>query len=150
MTIENLYKVNRGEGFGSEVKRRVMLGTFALSEGYYDAYYNKASCIRRMIQKELLDAFKECDVLITPMGQAPAFKLGELINDPLKMYATDMFTIPSNLAGLPSMSLPCSFSKEGLPIGLQIIAKPFAEEMLLRVAYAFEQNTQWHKRKPKL
>lgn len=146
----DMYTRSRSEGFGPEVKRRIMLGTYVLSSGYYDAYYLKAQKVRTLIQNDFLKAFEKFDVLLTPVTPNPAFKLGEKTDDPLQMYLSDIFTINVNLAGLPGMSLPCGFTKSGLPIGMQLIAKPFAEEKIFQAAYAYEQNTEWHKQKPKL
>ena len=143
-----MYKLSRSEGFGTEVKRRIMLGTYALSAGYYDAYYKKASQVRTLIRNDFEKAFRECDVIITPTAPTPAFKIGEKVDDPLKMYLSDIFTIPANLAGIAGISIPCGFSSQGLPIGLQILANSFQEEKLLQVAYAYEQHTTWHLRKP--
>ncbi|MBI5700007.1 Asp-tRNA(Asn)/Glu-tRNA(Gln) amidotransferase subunit GatA [Candidatus Saganbacteria bacterium] len=144
-----MYYNTRREGFGAEVKRRIMLGTYALSAGYYDAYYLKALKVRTLIKQDFEKAFKHFDVLISPTAPSPAFKIGEKAADPLSMYLSDIATIPVNLAGLPAISLPCGFSG-GLPIGLQIIGEAFAEEKLLQVAYTYEQNTEWHKRRPTL
>jgi aspartyl-tRNA(Asn)/glutamyl-tRNA(Gln) amidotransferase subunit A len=141
------YSRSRDEGFGSEVKRRIMLGTYALSSGYYDAYYLKAQKVRTLIRRDFLEAFDKVDVILGPVAPTPAFRLGEKAADPLQMYLSDIFTIPVNLAGTCAVSLPCGFSAAGLPIGLQLIGKPFAEAGLLRAAYAFEQATEWHKRK---
>jgi aspartyl-tRNA(Asn)/glutamyl-tRNA(Gln) amidotransferase subunit A len=143
----DMYLQSRAQGFGSEVKRRIMLGTYALSSGYYDAYYLKAQRVRTLIRQDFLAAFEQADVLLTPVAPTPAFCLGEKTADPLQMYLSDIFTIPVNLAGTCAMSLPCGFSGTGLPIGVQLIGKPFAESQILRTAYAFEQATQWHKRK---
>ncbi len=147
-SLINMYEETRREGFGDEVKRRIMLGTYALSAGYYDAYYLKAQKVRTLIKEDFDKVFEKCDCLITPTSPTPAFKIGEKIDDPLKMYLSDIFTISTNLAGIPGISIPCGFSKKGLPVGLQILAKPFAEEAILRVAYTYEQNTEWHRRKP--
>jgi len=144
------YEKTRGEGFGAEVKRRIMLGTYALSSGYYDAYYLKAQKVRTLIKKDFDEAFQKVDAIVTPTAPTTAFKVGEKVDDPLQMYLSDIFTISANLAGIPGISLPCGFSKKGLPIGLQLLAKPFDEEVLLRIAYTYEKNTEWHKRKPKL
>ncbi len=146
----DMYTRSRSEGFGSEVKRRIMLGTYVLSSGYYDAYYLKAQKVRTLIQKDFLDAFQKFDVLLTPVTPSPAFKLGEKTDDPVAMYLSDIFTINVNLAGLPGMSLPFGFTKSGLPIGMQLIAKHFEEEKIFRAAYAYEQNSEWHKKKPNL
>lgn len=144
----DLYMKTRQEGFGPEVKRRIMLGTYVLSAGYYDAYYGKAQAVRTLIRQDFETAFKEVDVIVTPATPTPAFKLGEKSEDPLQMYLSDIFTISVNLAGLPAIALPCGVSKSGLPIGMQVIGRPFEEETILRVAYAYEQTTQWHLKKP--
>jgi len=143
----DMYTRSRSEGFGVEVKRRIMLGTYALSSGYYDAYYVKAQKVRTLIMNDFIKAFADVDVMLTPVAPTPAFKIGEKVNDPLQMYLSDIFTIPVNLAGTCAMSLPAGFSASGLPIGLQLIGKPFGEETLLRAGYAFEQATEWHTRK---
>lgn len=140
-----MYKKTRSEGFGPEVKRRIMLGTYALSSGYYDAYYNKALKVRTLVKQDFDKAFEKVDVLLTPTAPTPAFKVGEKANDPLAMYLQDICTIPVNLAGVPAISLPCGFAGN-LPIGLQIIGKPLGEETVLRTAYTFEQNNDYHKR----
>ena len=142
----DMFMQSRAEGFGSEVKRRIMLGTYALSSGYYDAYYLKAQKVRTLIRQDFLAALAQVDVLLTPVAPTPAFGLGEKTADPLQMYLSDIFTIPVNLAGTCALSLPCGISTKGLPIGLQLIGKPFAEGDLLRAAYAYEQATEWHKR----
>ncbi|PIU61934.1 MAG: Asp-tRNA(Asn)/Glu-tRNA(Gln) amidotransferase GatCAB subunit A [Armatimonadetes bacterium CG07_land_8_20_14_0_80_40_9] len=144
----DLYKESRSWGFGKEVKRRIMLGTYALSAGYYDAYYLKAQKVRTKIVQDFELAFRDFDVLITPTSSTVSFKIGEKVDDPLKMYLSDICTIPINLAALPAISIPCGMSNN-LPVGLQIISSPFAEETILRVAYTYEQNTNWHKEKPK-
>jgi aspartyl-tRNA(Asn)/glutamyl-tRNA(Gln) amidotransferase subunit A len=146
----SMYGKTRAEGFGSEVKRRIMLGTYALSAGYYDAYYGKAQQVRTLIKGDFEAALKECDLLLTPTSPTTAFKLGEKIADPLTMYLSDIYTISVNLAGLPGLSLPCGFDSQGLPIGLQIIGRPFEEETILNAAYAYEQATEWHKRRPNI
>ncbi|HIJ82112.1 MAG TPA: Asp-tRNA(Asn)/Glu-tRNA(Gln) amidotransferase subunit GatA, partial [Desulfuromonadales bacterium] len=138
---------SRSEGFGTEVKRRIMLGTYALSSGYYDAYYVKAQKVRTLIMNDFTKAFADVDVMLTPVAPTPAFKIGEKVNDPLQMYLSDIFTIPVNLAGTCAMSLPAGFSAAGLPIGLQLIGKPFGEETILLAGYAFEQATEWHTRR---
>ena len=143
--IVAMYKKTRSKGFGTEVKRRIMLGTYALSSGYYDAYYMKALKVRTLVKSDFDKAFEKVDVLITPTAPSPAFKIGEKANDPLGMYMQDICTIPVNLAGVPGISLPCGFVN-GMPIGLQIIAKPLAEETLLRAAYTYEQQNDYHKR----
>jgi len=146
----NMYKATRRQGFGAEVRRRIILGTYTLSAGYYDAYYLKAQKVRTLIRKDFEQAFQKCDALITPVLPTPPYKLGTKINDPLEMYLSDIFTVSCNLAGLPGMSVPCGFSQDGLPIGMQILAKPFEEEKIFQVAYNYEQNTDWHKRKPEV
>ncbi|MEI7817902.1 MAG: Asp-tRNA(Asn)/Glu-tRNA(Gln) amidotransferase subunit GatA [Desulfuromonadales bacterium] len=143
----DMYTKSRSEGFGTEVKRRIMLGTYALSSGYYDAYYVKAQKVRTLIMNDFIKAFEDVDVMLTPVAPTPAFKIGEKINDPLQMYLSDIFTIPVNLAGTCAMSLPAGFSASGLPIGLQLIGKPFGEETILKAGYSFEQATEWHNRK---
>jgi aspartyl-tRNA(Asn)/glutamyl-tRNA(Gln) amidotransferase subunit A len=143
----DLYMKSRAEGFGTEVKRRIMLGTYALSSGYYDAYYLKAQKVRPLIMHDFLSAFEKVDIILTPVAPTPAFKIGEKINDPLQMYLSDIFTIPVNLAGTCAISAPAGFSGEGLPIGMQLIGRPFGEETIIRAAYTFEQATEWHKRK---
>lgn len=148
-TLIELYKRSRAEGFGDEVKRRIMLGTFALSSGYYDAYYKKAQKVRTLIKKDFEDVFEKYDVIVGPTTPTPAFKLGEKVDDPLTMYANDILTIPVNLAGVPGISVPCGFSN-GLPLGLQIIGKHFDEASVYKVAYAFEQATEYHNQKPTL
>jgi aspartyl-tRNA(Asn)/glutamyl-tRNA(Gln) amidotransferase subunit A len=144
----DLYTKTRQEGFGPEVKRRIMLGTYALSSGYYDAYYGKAQAVRTLICQDFREAFNEVDLIATPVTPTPAFRLGEKSEDPLQMYLSDIYTISVNLAGLPAISVPCGFSKAGLPIGLQLIGRAFEEETLLRAAHAYEQSTQWHLKKP--
>src|SRR6266542_155385 len=144
------YRISRDEGFGAEVKRRIMLGTYALSAGYYDAYYLKAQKVRTLIKRDFDEAFKRCDVIVTPTAPTTAFKLGEKTQDPLQMYLSDIYTISINLAGLPALSLPCGFDSEGIPIGLQIIDKPFDESTIFRVAYNYEQATEWHKKRPRI
>lgn len=146
-----MYEKTRGEGFGPEAKRRIILGTYVLSSGYYDAYYLKAQKARTLIKGDFDNVFKGgCDLILTPTSPTPAFKVGEKATDPLSMYLSDIFTISANLAGLPAISVPCGFTKAGLPIGLQLIGNYFDEAKLFRAAYTYEQNTDWHKRKPKL
>jgi len=145
-----MYRRTRSRGFGPEVQRRIIIGTYCLSAGYYDAYYGKASQVRTLIMGDFKKAFETCDVLACPVAPTPAFKIGEKVDDPLTMYLMDIFTISANLAGIPGMSVPCGFSKQGLPIGLQLMAKHFNEAMLLKVAYNFEQATEFHKKKPDL
>ncbi len=146
--LMDMYMNTRAQGFGAEVKRRIMLGTYALSSGYYEAYYKKAQQVRTLIKKDFEDAFKKVDVILTPTSPTAAFKIGEKTADPLQMYLSDIFTISANLAGVPGISIPCGFTSNNLPVGLQLIGKPFDEESILRVAYAYEQNTEWHKKKP--
>ncbi len=146
----DMYMKTRSKGFGAEVKRRIMLGTYSLSAGYYDAYYKKALQVRTLIKRDFEKAFENVDFIVTPTAPSPAFKIGEKIADPLQMYLSDIFTISINLAGVPAISLPCGFSEKGLPIGLQIIGKPFDEAGILQLAYAYEQSTPWHKMKPNL
>ena len=148
--LVGMYIKTRSKGFGNEAKRRILLGTYCLSTGYYDAYYLKAQKVRTKIKEDFDSAFKTCDCILTPTAPTPAFKLGEKTGDPLSMYLSDIFTISANLAGLPAMSIPCGFSKNNLPIGLHILAKPFDEETIFRVAYTFEQNTDYHKKRPAL
>jgi aspartyl-tRNA(Asn)/glutamyl-tRNA(Gln) amidotransferase subunit A len=143
----DLYMKTRQEGFGPEVKRRIMLGTYALSAGYYDAYYGKAQAVRTLICEDFRAAFKDVDLIVTPVTPTPAFRLGEKSEDPLQMYLSDIYTISVNLAGLPAIAVPCGFSKAGLPIGVQMIGRAFEEETLLRAAHAYEQSTQWHLKK---
>ncbi len=148
--LMEMYCKTRDAGFGSEVKRRIMLGTYALSSGYYDAYYKKASQVRTLISRDFDEAFKECDVMVTPTAPTTAFKVGERTEDPLTMYLSDIFTISANLAGIPAISLPCGFSSENMPIGLHFITPSLDEATVLRTAYAFEQGTEWHKRRAEL
>jgi aspartyl-tRNA(Asn)/glutamyl-tRNA(Gln) amidotransferase subunit A len=143
-----MYMMTRQEGFGPEVKRRIMLGTYALSAGYYDAYYGKAQAVRTLIRRDFEAAFQAVDLIVTPVMPTPAFKLGEKVADPLQMYLSDIYTISVSLAGIPAISLPCGFSRAGLPIGLQIIGRAFEEETVLRAAHAYEQATTWRTKKP--
>ncbi|MFY9268737.1 MAG: Asp-tRNA(Asn)/Glu-tRNA(Gln) amidotransferase subunit GatA [Candidatus Manganitrophaceae bacterium] len=145
-----MYMKSRQEGFGPEVKRRIMLGTYVLSAGYYDAYYKKAQQVRTLIKRDFDEAYKTVDVIVTPTAPTPAFRFGEKSADPLQMYLSDIFTISVNLAGIPAISIPCGFSSGGLPIGLQILGRPFDEEGIFRVASAFEQATDFHQRRPPL
>ncbi len=150
---ENLvaqYRATRGKGFGDEVKRRIMLGTYALSAGYYDAYYGTAQKVRTLIRNDFEKTFAEVDAILTPTTPTAAFKLGEKLDDPLTMYLSDVFTLPCNLAGLPGLSLPCGFTKSGLPIGLQILGRPFDETTVLRVARGYEREFEWGSRTPTL
>lgn len=146
--LSSMYQKTRSEGFGSEVKRRIMLGTYALSTGYYDAYYLKAQKVRTLIKEDFDKVFSKYDILVTPTSPTPAFKLNEKVSDPLTMYLSDIYTVPINLAGIPAISLNCGYSKGNLPIGLQIIGKHFSEGTILRAAYNFEQNNDVEKKKP--
>ena len=148
--LMEMYQKTRSQGFGPEVIRRIMLGTYVLSAGYYDAYYRKASQVRTLIHQDFQKAFATCDLIITPVAPTPAFRLGEKASDPLQMYLTDIFTISANLAGIPGLSLPCGFSAQGMPIGLQILGNHFEEEKILQTAYAFEQTTDHHLHRPPL
>jgi aspartyl-tRNA(Asn)/glutamyl-tRNA(Gln) amidotransferase subunit A len=145
-----MYRSTRSNGFGPEVQRRIIIGTYCLSAGYYDAYYSKASQVRTLIIEDFHKAFETCDLILCPVAPTPAFKIGEKVDDPLTMYLTDIFTLSANLAGIPGMSIPCGFSKKGHPIGLQLMGKHFNEAMLLKAAYNFEQATDFHKKKPQL
>jgi aspartyl-tRNA(Asn)/glutamyl-tRNA(Gln) amidotransferase subunit A len=145
-----MFRESRSKGFGPEVQRRIIIGTYALSAGYYDAYYGKASQVRTLIMQDFNQAFETCHVLLGPVAPTPPFKLGEKLDDPLSMYLSDIFTLPASLAGVAGISVPCGFSKEGVPIGLQILAKHFDEETLIKVAYNFEQATDFHVRRPDL
>lgn len=138
--VVDMFEETRDQGFGTETKRRIMLGTYSLSSGYYDAYYLRGQKVRTLIKKDFDDAFKTCDAIITPTSPTTAFKIGERTNDPLSMYLSDIYTISANLSGIPAISIPCGLSKAGLPIGLQLLAKPFEEEMLFRIGYTYEQN----------
>ncbi len=142
-----VYSKSRAEGFGKEVKRRIMLGTYALSSGYYDAYYLKALKVRNLIRGDFTSAFEKCEAILMPVSPTTAFKLGEKIDDPLKMYLSDIYTIAANLAGIPSISIPCGFDRNNLPVGLQILTSAFGEDKLLRIARMFEKETDWHTRK---
>lgn len=148
--IIDMYSRTRSEGFGSEVKRRIMLGNYALSSGYYDAYYLKASKVRTLIKNDFDNAFENIDCIICPTSPVPGFKVGERANNPLQMYLSDIYTIPANLAGIPGISIPCGVSSDGLPIGMQILGKHFEEKRLLQIAYAFEQETNFHLKKSAL
>jgi aspartyl-tRNA(Asn)/glutamyl-tRNA(Gln) amidotransferase subunit A len=148
--LMNMYRSTRSQGFGPEVQRRVIIGTYCLSAGYYDAYYGKASQVRTLITEDFNKAFKSCDVIACPVAPTAAFKIGEKTDDPLTMYLSDIFTLSANLAGIPGMSVPCGFSSDGLPIGLQILGSHFNEKMLFKVGYCFEGATEFHKKKPPL
>jgi aspartyl-tRNA(Asn)/glutamyl-tRNA(Gln) amidotransferase subunit A len=145
----DVMRETRGEGFGAEVKRRIMLGTYALSAGYYDAYYLKAQKVRTLIKQDFDRAFEQVDVIVSPTSPSVAFRIGERVDDPLQMYLADVFTLAQALAGIPAISIPCGFS-EGLPVGLQIMGRAFDESKILNVAYAYEQATNWHALKPVL
>jgi aspartyl-tRNA(Asn)/glutamyl-tRNA(Gln) amidotransferase subunit A len=147
-SLMSMYTKTRAEGFGPEVKRRIMIGTYALSAGYYDAYYLKAQKVRTLIKQDFEAAFESVDVLVCPTSPTTAFKAGEKVDDPLSMYLSDLMTIPVNLAGLPGMSLPCGFDDQGLPIGLQLIGNALREDLLFEVGYAYEQATEWHRQVP--
>ncbi len=148
--VLDLYGRSRAEGFGSEVKRRIILGTYVLSSGYYDAYYNRAQKVRQLITKDFEQAFQKCDAILTPTSPTAAFKLGEKSQDPLQMYLADIFTIAVNLAEVCGLSLPCGFTSDKLPVGLQIIGPKWGESAILRVAHAYEQSTPWHQERPNL
>ena len=148
--LKDIYKNSRSEGFGPEVKRRIMVGTYVLSSGYYDAYYKKAQKVRSVITKAYNDLFEKYDVLLTPTSPITAFKMGEKSNNPLEMYLADICTVPVNIAGLPGINVPCALDSKGLPIGFQLIAKAFDEETLFRAAYTYEQNTNFRDNKPNL
>ncbi|MDE5106691.1 MAG: amidase, partial [Trichodesmium sp. St17_bin3_1_1] len=146
----NMYAKTRSEGFGLEVKRRIMIGTYALSAGYYDAYYLKAQKVRTLIKKDFDKAFAKVDILACPTSSTTAFKVGEKTDDPLSMYLSDLMTIPVNLAGLPALSLPCGFDKQGLPIGIQLMSNVLREDLLFEVAHVYEQSNNWYKLQPQL
>ncbi len=146
----DMYCRTRAEGFGAEVKRRVMLGTYALSAGYYEAYYLKALKVRRVIREDFDRAFEQVDIVLGPTSPTPAFRLGERIDDPISMYLSDVYTVTANLAGIAGISIPCGFTADGLPVGLQLLAPPFEEERLLRAARMYERETNWHTRRPDL
>jgi len=146
--LADMYGKTREEGFGDEVKRRIMIGTYVLSHGYYDAYYLQAQKVRRMIADDFQQAFKDCDVIAGPVAPTVAWKLGEHGDDPVADYLADIFTLPASLAGLPGMSLPAGFGEDGMPVGLQLIGNYFAEAKLLNAAHRFQQATDWHARAP--
>ncbi|MSR78167.1 MAG: Asp-tRNA(Asn)/Glu-tRNA(Gln) amidotransferase subunit GatA [Candidatus Omnitrophica bacterium] len=148
--LKEMYFETRDQGFGQEAKRRILLGTFVLSAGYYDAYYLKGQKVRTLIREDFTNAYKEVDLILSPTAPTPPFKIGEKMNDPLAMYLSDIFTIPANLAGVPAISIPCGFTKSGLPIGLQLMGRAFEEETLFRAAYTFEQETEYYKKKPNI
>ena len=146
--LNDMYAKTRAQGFGAEVKRRILIGAYVLSHGYYDAYYLQAQKIRRLIAHDFAEAFKVCDVILGPTAPGTAFKLGEKSDDPVEMYLNDLYTIPANLAGLPGMSLPCGFDSRGLPIGLQLVGNYFSEAKMLNVAHQYQRATDWHVRRP--
>ena len=148
MSLDDFYSQSRGEGFGKEVKRRIMLGTYCLSSGYYEAYYNKACQVRRLLREQYLEIFKSCDALLSPVTTSPAFKIGERSSDPLKMYMNDVFTTATNLAGLPGMSVPFGISEEGLPIGIQLTGSHFEEQKILNIAFALQTMSPIKERVP--
>ncbi|MBI1934586.1 Asp-tRNA(Asn)/Glu-tRNA(Gln) amidotransferase subunit GatA, partial [Candidatus Peregrinibacteria bacterium] len=147
-SLTQYYERVRSDGFGPEVKRRIMLGTFALSAGYYDAYYRQAQKVRTLLAHDFEEAFQKVDVIISPVSPTPAFTIGAHEGDPVAMYLEDIFLCPQPMAGIPALSLPCGFSREGLPIGLQIMGPQWEEGRVLQVGHAYEQATEWHKRKP--
>ena len=146
--LQEMYKKSRTEGFGDEVKRRILIGTYVLSHGYYDAYYLQAQRIRRIIADDFQTAFKKCDIILGPVTPDVAWRLGEKSKDPMQMYLADIYTLSANLAGLPAMSVPCGFSANNLPIGLQLIGNYFSEARLLQVAHQYQQSSDWHLRQP--
>lgn len=148
--LMEMYRSTRSKGFGAEVQRRIILGTYSLSAGYYDAYYGKASQVRTLIMQDFKKVFEDCDVLVSPVAPTPAFKIGESVDDPLTMYLSDIFTLSANLAGIPGMSIPCGFTSKGLPIGLQIMGSHFSEDVMLKTAHHFETVTDFHKKTPSL
>ncbi|HMH43989.1 MAG TPA: amidase family protein, partial [Pyrinomonadaceae bacterium] len=139
--LRDMYRKTRNEGFGAEVKRRIMLGTYVLSAGYYDAYYLKAQKVRALLRQDFANAFQQCDAILTPTTPTPAFKFGEKVDDPLAMYLNDIYTVTANLSGVPGISVPCGLSSEGLPIGLQLLGPYWSESTLLRAAHAYETNS---------
>jgi aspartyl-tRNA(Asn)/glutamyl-tRNA(Gln) amidotransferase subunit A len=147
-SLDDMYCKTRAQGFGAEVKRRILIGAYVLSHGYYDAYYLQAQKIRRLIADDFAEAFKACDVILGPTAPGTAFRLGEKSDDPVEMYLNDLYTIPANLAGLPGMSLPCGFDAKGLPIGLQLVGNYFSEAKMLNVAHQYQRATDWHARQP--
>ena len=146
--LMDLYKQTRSEGFGPEVKRRIMLGTYALSSGYYDAYYKKALQVRTLIRKGFDEVFEKFDLVMGPTAPTTAYKIGEKVDDPLAMYLGDIYTVSANIAGIPALSIPCGFDADGMPVGLQLIGKPFGESRLLQAGFTFEQNTGYHLKRP--
>ncbi|MBU1693507.1 MAG: Asp-tRNA(Asn)/Glu-tRNA(Gln) amidotransferase subunit GatA, partial [Verrucomicrobia bacterium] len=146
----DMYGKTRAAGFGREVKRRIILGTYVLSSGYYDAYYRRAQKVRTLIRRDFEQVFQKCDAVLTPVAPTPAYPLGEKADDPLQMYLGDIFTVTANLAGICGLSVPCGRTAGGLPVGLQILGPAFKEENILRVGHAYEQTTDWHRHKPAL
>ena len=146
-SLDDMYMKSRSQAFGEEVKRRILIGTYVLSHGYYDAYYLQAQRIRRLIANDFVAAFKSCDVILGPTAPTPAFRIGEKISDPVQMYLFDIYTISGNLAGLPGLSLPCG-QAAGLPVGLQLLGNYFSEARLLNIAHRFQQATDWHRQHP--
>ena len=139
-SLDQMYEITRSQGFGKEVKRRIFIGTYVLSAGYYDAYYLKAQKVRKLISNDFIDAYKECDLILTPTTPSPAFKIGEKEDDPIKMYLNDIFTVPASLAGLPGISIPYGKSSENLPLGIQLLGKHFDEQTILNASYFLEKN----------
>ena len=148
--LADMYRRTRAEGFGPEVRRRILIGTYVLSHGYYDAYYLQAQKVRRLIAQDFSAAFRQCDVILGPVSPTTAFRLGEKTSDPVLMYLDDIFTVPANLAGLPALSVPCGFDLQGLPVGLQIVGDYFAEARMLNIAHQYQQVTDHHKQRPRL
>jgi len=146
--LADMYRKTRAEGFGAEVRRRILIGTYVLSHGYYDAYYLKAQKIRRLIAYDFADAFKRCDLVIGPTSPTVAFRIGAKTSDPVQMYLNDIYTIPANLAGLPAASIPCGFGAGGLPVGLHLVGNYFSEAKILNVAHRYQSETDWHRREP--
>jgi aspartyl-tRNA(Asn)/glutamyl-tRNA(Gln) amidotransferase subunit A len=146
--LMDMYCKTRAQGFGAEVKRRILIGTYVLSHGYYDAYYLKAQKIRRLIARDFTEAFQRCDVILGPVAPTVAFELGAKMSDPVQMYLNDIYTIAANLAGLPAMSIPCGFGSGGLPVGLHLVGDYFTEARLLGIAHQFQKATDWHARAP--
>jgi aspartyl-tRNA(Asn)/glutamyl-tRNA(Gln) amidotransferase subunit A len=146
--LADMYRKTRAEGFGAEVRRRIFIGTYVLSHGYYDAYYLKAQKIRRLIANDFVEAFKRCDLVVGPTSPSVAFKIGAKAADPVQMYLNDIYTIPANLAGLPGMSIPCGFGAGNLPVGLHIVGNYFSEAKMLNVAHQYQKATDWHQREP--
>jgi len=146
--LDDMYERTRAEGFGAEVKRRILIGTYVLSHGYYEAYYIRAQKLRRLIAQDFAAAFDKCDVIMGPTSPTTAFRLGEKAADPLQMYLSDIYTIAVNLAGLPGLSIPCGFDRAGLPVGLQVIGNYFREAHILNVAHQYQLATDWHMRVP--